>query len=285
MPERDEDKFRVEHNLVGPRYLETLQIPLVSGREFNDSDKSESPKVVIINQSLANRMFPNENAVGRVLVIESSEYTVIGVSKDAQYHTSSVATAPYFYLSFWQLAERRGPYFCVRTAGDPMAIMPVITREILNIDPELPPRGAHLMDEAFKIAFPSVYLGYHVLSSASAIACFLSMLGVYGIIAFSVVRRSREIGVRIALGATRWNILKTVIQRGVVLATIGSILGIVLAVTSLRIIDSMLYGVKHTNPTVLIAATIALLSISLIAGLIPAKRATRIDPIKAIRDE
>src|SRR5262249_44665838 len=142
----------------------------------------------------------------------------------------------------------------------------------------------HLLDEGLAVTFPSVYLSYHVFSFASAIACFLSMLGVYGIIAFSVIRRSQEIGIRIALGATRWNILRMVIQRGAVLTAIGAVLGIVIAVAGLRIFDSMLYGVKATNPIVFIAAAIALLSVSLIAGVIPAYQATRIDPIKAIRD-
>jgi putative ABC transport system permease protein len=141
------------------------------------------------------------------------------------------------------------------------------------------------MDQGLKAWFSSVYLANRVLLGASAIACFLSMLGLYSLIAFSVVRRNREIGIRIALGATRSKILKLMIQRGIVLTALGAVLGIGLAVTSLRVLDSLLYGVKPANPLVLIAAAIVLMSVSLIAGFLPAQRATRIDPMRAIRDE
>ena len=141
------------------------------------------------------------------------------------------------------------------------------------------------MDQGLKGWFSPVYLANRVLLSASGIACFLSMLGLYSLIAFSVVKRNREIGIRIALGATRAKILGLMIRRGVILTAIGAVLGIGLAATTLRIFDSLLYGVKSANPIILIAATIVLMSVSLIAGFLPAQRATRIDPMKAIREE
>jgi ABC-type antimicrobial peptide transport system permease subunit len=288
MPLRNEDKFRVEMDLIAPKYLSTLQIPLVSGREFNAADRKGTPKVVIINETLAGLMFPNSNAVGNSLVIggpEPVEHTVIGVSKDAKYHLASVKSAPYFYLPYWQYNDGLDARFCIRTASDPTAIMPAIRREIQNIDAETPMTKIVTMEQGLKGWFSAVYLSNRVLLSASAIACFLSMLGVYSLIAFSVVKRHREIGIRIALGATRRQILRLMIQRGVVLAAIGSVLGIGLAITGLRIFNSLLYGVKPANPIVLITATIVLMSVSLIAGYFPARRATNIDPIKVIRDE
>jgi len=288
MPLRNEDKFRVEMDLIAPKYLSTLQIPLVSGREFNAADRKGTPKVVIINETLAGLMFPNSNAVGNSLVIggpEPVEHTVIGVSKDAKYHLASVKSAPFFYLPYWQYNDGLDARFCIRTASDPTAIMPAIRREIQNIDAETPMTKIVTMEQGLKGWFSAVYLSNRVLLSASAIACFLSMLGVYSLIAFSVVKRHREIGIRIALGATRRQILRLMIQRGVVLAAIGSVLGIGLAITGLRIFNSLLYGVKPANPIVLITATIVLMSVSLIAGYFPARRATNIDPIKVIRDE
>jgi predicted permease len=285
IPEREEDKLRAASDRVGTKYLHTKQIPLVSGREFNDVDQGASSNVVIINESLAAQMFPNASAVGKALVIDTDEYTVIGVSKNAQYHLGSVNSAPFFYLPYWRQTTRADAYFLFRTAGDPTVMMPVIRRELLKIDPELPLSTMQTMREALKSEFPSVYLAHRVLLSACVIACFLSMLGLYSLIAFSIAKRNREIGIRIALGATRWNILRVAIQRGVVLATIGTVLGIGLSITSLHIFSSLLYGVKSTDPIVLITATILLISVSLIAGFLPAQRATRIDPIKAIRDE
>ena len=285
MPERDEDKFLVEHNLIGPKYLHTLQIPLIAGREFNEGDQRETAKVVIINESLAARLFPNSNAVGSALTIGSSEYTVVGVSKDAQYHSALVTSVPYFYLPFWQVSDRTDSWFCFRTTGDPKAMLPVIRREILKIDADLPLGNGSTMEQALTLEFSPVFLANRVLLAASGIACFLSMLGVYSSIALSVVQRNREIGIRIALGATRRNILKLMIQRGVILAAVGAVLGIGLAIGSARIFLPLLYGVKPTNMAVLTAATIVLISVSLVAGFFPAHRATRVDPIKAIREE
>lgn len=288
MPVRDEDRLRVEHDPIAPKYLSTLQIPLVSGREFNEGDRRETPKVVIINESLASLLFPNSNAVGNALVIgatEPAEHTIVGVSKDAQYHPASVKSMPYFYLPYWQALDGSDARFCIRTTGDPKAMMPAVRREIQSIDADAPMTKIVTMDQGLKGWFSAIYLANRVLLSASAIACFLSMLGLYSLIAFSVVKRNREIGIRIALGATRWNILRLMIQRSVVLAALGAVLGIGLAIPSLHIFDSLLYGVKSANPIVLITATIVLISVSLIAGFLPAQRATRIDPIKAIREE
>lgn len=284
-PARDEDKFQVEHDLIAPNYLSTLQIPLISGREFDEGDRRETSRVVIINESLANTLFPDSDAVGNSIVISNVEHSVVGVAKDAKYHLASVKSAPYFYLAYWQNNDGTDARFCVRTAGDPRTMMPAIRGEIQKIDADAPMTSIVTMDQGLKGWFSSVYLANRVLLGASATACFLSMLGLYSMIAFSVVRRNREIGIRIALGATRSNILRLMIQRGVVLTALGAVLGIGLAVTSLRIFDSLLYGVKPANPIVLIAAAIVMMSVSLIAGLLPALRATRIDPMKAIRDE
>lgn len=285
MPERDEDKLMVEHDLVAPKYLSTLQIPLISGREFEDGDRKETPKVVIINESLAGILFPGSDAIGNSIVIGTVEHSVVGVAKDAKYHLASVNSAPYFYVPYWQNNDGADARFCIRTAGDPKAMMTAIRGEIHKIDPDAPMTNIVTMDQGLKAWFSSVYLANRVLLGASATACFLSMLGLYSLIAFSVVKRNREIGIRIALGATRSKILTLMIRRGIVLTALGAVLGIGIAVTGLRLFDSLLYGVKPANPLVLITAAIVLMSVSLIAGFLPAHRATRIDPMKAIRDE
>lgn len=284
-PARDEDKLQVEHDLIAPNYLGTLQIPLISGRDFDERDRKETPKVVIINEALASNLFPDSEAVGKSIVIGTVEHTVVGVAKDAKYHLSSVKSAPYFYLAYWQNNDGSDARFCIRTDGDPKPLMPAILSEIQKIDADAPVTNIVTMDQGLKAWFSSIYLANRVLLAASAIACFLSMLGLYSLIAFSVVKRYREIGIRVALGATRSKILRLMIQRGVVLTAVGAVLGVALAAISLRLFDSMLYGVKPANPMVLIIAAIVLMSVSLIAGLVPAHRATKIDPMKAIRDE
>ena len=284
-PARDEDKLMVEHDLIAPNYLATLQVPLISGREFDEGDRRETPKVVIINESLASMLFPDAEAVGKGVVIGTVEHTVAGVAKDAKYHLASDKSVPHFYLPYWQNSEGMDARFCIRTDGDSKAVIPEILREIQKIDPDAPMTNIVTMDQGLKAWFSSVYLANRVLLSASAIACFLSMLGLYSLIAFSVVKRHREIGIRIALGATQSRILRLMIRRGIVLTALGAVLGMALAITGLRIFDSLLYGVKPANLMVLITAAMVLMSVSLIAGFLPAQRATRIDPMKAIRDE
>ena len=288
MPDREEDRFRVEFHPIAPNYLSTLQIPLVLGREFDEGDRRGNPKVVIINESLAGALFPDSDAIGKAIVIgitDPAAHTVVGISKDAQYHPSSVKSVPYFYVPYWQWNDGTDARFCVRTTGDPRSIMSAIRHEIQSIDGDAPMAKIVTMEQGLKGWFSAVYLANRVILAASAIACFLSMLGLYSLIAFSVVKRNREIGIRIALGATRSKILTLMIRRSIALAALGAVLGIGLAVPSLRIFDSLLYGVKRANPIVLIAATIVLIAVSLIAGFIPARRATKIDPIRAIRDE
>jgi putative ABC transport system permease protein len=283
-PERDEDKLEVEHDLIAPEYLSTLQIPLVAGREFDEGDRKQTPKVAIVNESLASILFPGSDAVGNSIVIGNVEHSVVGVAKDAKYHLASVKSAPYFYVPYWQNNDGLDARFCVRTAGDPRAMTQAIRGEVQKIDPEAPMTAIVTMEQGLKAWFSSVYLANRVLISASAIACFLSMLGLYSLIAFSIVKRNREIGIRIALGATRSNILRLMIRRGVVLTALGAVLGIGLALLSLRILDSLLYGVRPADPVVLLAAAIVLILVSLAASFLPAQRATRIDPIRAIRE-
>lgn len=288
MPVRDQDKLQIEHDRIGPKYMSTLQIPLIAGREFDEGDRRETQKVVIINESLAALLFPDSNALGNIVVIGATDpvqHMVVGISKDAKYHLASVKSAPFLYVPYWQNNDGTDARFCVRTSGDSKTMMPAIRSEIKNIDATAPMTSIVTMDQGLKAWFASLYLANRVLLAASGIACFLSMLGLYSLIAFSVVKRNREIGIRIALGATRSKILRLMIQRSVILTALGAVLGVGLALTSLRIFDSLLYGVESANPVVLITATIVLMSVSMIAGFLPAQRATRIDPMKAIRDE
>ena len=177
MPERDEDKLQVEHDIVAPNYLRTLQIPLISGREFDEGDRKETPKVVVINESLASTLFPNSDAIGNSIVIGAAEHTVVGVAKDAKYHLSSVESAPFFYIPYWQNNDGMDARFCIRTAGDPRAMMPTIRGEIEKIDPDAPMTTIVTMDQGLKAWFSSVYLANRVLLGASAIGMLPEHVG------------------------------------------------------------------------------------------------------------
>ncbi len=176
--EREPDMLQAEHDLVAPNYLSTLQIPLISGREFDEGDRRETPKVVIINESLASILFPDSDAVGNSIVIGKVEHSVVGVAKDAKYHLASVNSAPYFYLPYWQNLDGTDARFCIRTAGDPRAMMPAIRGEVQKIDPDAPMTAIVTMDQGLKGWFSTLYLANRVLLAASAIGMLPEHVGV-----------------------------------------------------------------------------------------------------------
>jgi len=284
-PSREEDRFYVRYTTVAPEYLNTVQVPLVSGRDFNDADRKGSPNVVITNETLERRMFPGSNAIDRVLVVNGVKNTIVGVAKDAQYHLATDAAVPFLYVPYWQVNDGTDARFCLRTSGDPGKIVPAVRQEIHNINADLPVSEVLTMRQGLEDEFATVHFASDVLASVGGIACFLSMIGLYGLVSYSVSGRTREIGIRIALGANRVDILRLVIARGLLLTLAGVSLGIMLALTSLSMLSSLLYGVKSTNFTVVMAVVILLTLVSMIASLMPARRATRVDPVDSIRSQ
>lgn len=285
LPTREEDKFLVQFQVVGSGFLSTLRVPVIQGRDFNEDDNKNGPDVVIINETLAKRMFPEGDAVGKALAIIGETHSVVGVARDAQYRIEANRPVPSFYLPYWKINDGTDAYYWVRTAGDPSAVLSAIRQEIRQIDPDVPVSRVETMDEGLNKYFVSVRFATVVLLFTSGIACFLSMIGLYSLVHYSVLRRTREIGLRVALGATRLRILKLMMRRGLCLMLIGLAAGVIAALMSVRLLSSLLYGVRATDITVLLCVIGVLMLVSLLANFIPALRAARLDPMKSIREQ
>jgi macrolide transport system ATP-binding/permease protein len=284
-PSRKEDRVWVTYNAIAPNYLRTLQVPILRGREFTDLDGKGAPRVVVVNQTLAERMWPAGEAVGETLMIGGVSHAVVGVARNAQYNSASVGPHPFFYLSYWQVRDGGDARFLVRTEAEPGSLLRQIQTRIHDVDRAVPMGEEGTMTEGLLSDFGPLRLTRVVLIFAGVAACFLSAIGLYGILAFIVERRTREIGIRMALGATREGILGKFWRQGMLVAFAGGAAGLLATRLSVRLLGAMLYGVSPTDPLVLAGVGLVLLTACLLASYLPARRATQVDPMVALRHE
>jgi predicted permease len=284
---RPEDQLKVELHEIAPRLLETLKIPLIKGRDFDDRDLPGRPRVAIVNETLAKRMWPDGQPVERPLIINEQSYRVVGVVKDAQFRNVAEAPQPFLYLPYWQnnLSPQVDATIMARVTGDPETMLPILRREIAAVDSNVPINESATMSQQMDAEFKRVLLTSRVLISASAIALFLSMIGLYAALAFTVSQRTREIGIRMALGARTVEVLKLIVGQGLRLVFAGLAIGLLAAFAATRLMESLLYGVSATDPLTFVAITFALIVVALLACYIPARRATKVDPLVALRYE
>jgi predicted permease len=282
-PQRAEDQLRVFFGEVAPRFFETMKIPLLEGREFNEGDRPGAPRVAVINEMLARRLWPQGPALERTLILDDQPYQVVGVSKNALLDNALDGPQPFLYLPYWQYRPQINARLLIRVAGDPQTMLPSLRRVIVAVDPQVPLGEAMTLSRLIDGVFKSVKLTSAVVTWAGALAFFLSMLGLYGVLAFAVGERRREIGIRMALGAEARDVLKLVIAQGVRLALAGVVVGLLAAYGATRLIKSLLYGVSATDPLTFIVIALLLLVVALLACWIPARRATKVDPLLALR--
>jgi predicted permease len=280
-----EEQLQVEYHEIAPRLFETLRIPLIQGRDFNDGDVAGAPRVVIVNETLAKRMWPGGEPLERILVVNDQPYRVAGVLKDAQLRNAAESPLPFLYLPYWQnnLRPQIDSQIVARVTGDPQTMLPILRRTIVSVDPQVPLGEATSLVRQINAVFKSVMLTSAVLTWAGALAFLLSMLGLYGVLAFAVGARAREIGIRMALGAKRSDVLRLVIAQGLRLALAGVWIGLLAAYAATRLMRTLLYGVSPTDATTFIGIASSLTVVALLACWIPAWRATKIDPMIALR--
>jgi predicted permease len=284
-PDRPADALRIAGHLIAPRYFETLRIPLIAGRDFNDRDRTGSALVAIVNETLARKLWPQGSPLDRLLIIDDREYTIAGVVKDARLRNALEAPLPFLYLPYWQDGRQIDSRMCIRVAGDPGAMLPLIRREIAAVDSGVPISEDMAMTRQVEGVYMTVRLSSTVLTCASAAALFLSAIGLYGVLSFAVNRRTREIGIRMALGALRVDVVKLVLRHGMGLAAAGTALGLLMAAALTRLLASWLYGIPPHDPATYLLGTLLLLTVALLACYLPARRATRVDPLVALRHE
>jgi predicted permease len=275
----------VDFHEIAPRFFETLKIPLVQGRDFNDGDRPGSPRVMVVNETLATRMWPQVSPLGQSLMVNGEPHQVVGVFRDARLRNALEAPLPFLYLAVWQNTKHTDSRMVVRVASDPQAMLPLLRREIAAVDPKVPITEDMPMTRQVDAVYMPVLLTSSVAVCSGVLALFLSMIGLYGVLSFAVSQRTREIGVRMALGAQQLDVLKLVVGQGISLALIGVALGMVAAFGLTRVMASLLFGVSTTDAVTFFAVAVGLMVVALPACYIPARRATKVDPLVALRYE
>ena len=279
----------VEWSTVMPGYFHTARIPLLRGRDFTAHDNNEgAPKVAIINRTMANKFWPNQDPVGKHFAHNDTPpkwITVVGVVGDVlQYGLSQTSTAPEAYFPEYQ-GEDSGMNVLVRTAGAPLGELPAVRDAIHELDSQLPVANPREMSEVVTDSSSQQRFLALLLGLFAGLALVLAAVGIYGVISYSVAQRTHELGIRIALGAGRHTLLRMVLGEGLRLALAGVVAGLAGAWSLSRFLASLLYGVKPDDPLTFAAVPLVLLSVALLACYIPARRATAIDPMRALRCE
>jgi len=275
------------YNAVGPDFFRIMGIPMVQGREFTASDVAGTPRVVIVNEAFTRKFKLGDNAVGKLMgqSRDSLTHVIVGVVKDAKYSGVKQEDRPVFYMPYKQDTTVGVLSFYVRSSVPPKTLMPETRSTIARIDRDLPLMSFKTMPQQIR---DNVYLDRMIttLSAAfAALATLLAAIGLYGVLAYSVVQRTKEIGVRMALGADSSSIVAMVLRHVAVMTVIGAAVGAAGAYAIGKGAQSLLFGITARDPLVMAAATVVLALVALAAGSIPARRASQVDPVQALRYE
>ncbi|MCU1323545.1 MAG: efflux pump, inner rane subunit [Acidobacteriaceae bacterium] len=290
-PKPTGDNLNRDVNGVGRSFFETYRIPILYGRSFGPTDTTNSPRVAVINQSLAHAVYPNIDPVGKTFVSRRHQgdpeaiYQIIGVSADAKYDALQEDPPPTFYTLYRQAKEEQFITYTIKTQLSPAAILPAIRNAIQSIDKDLPLRDIRTQTEQIDASISQQRLFATLTAGFGILALVLACIGIYGLMAYNVARRTSEIGVRMALGARARQVLWMVLRESSSLALYGIAIGLTAAFGLTRFIRTMLYGLQPTDPATFIRAALLLLAIAIAASYGPARRASRIDPMQALRHE
>ncbi|HXB20684.1 MAG TPA: FtsX-like permease family protein, partial [Candidatus Solibacter sp.] len=268
---------------ISPSWFQTMGVPLKAGRDFTDADTGQSPKVVIMNEALARRYWPNENAVGKHIAVgRQTPAEIIGVAADVKNSGLAVDAQPQLYLPFRQLPWGN-MNLLVRTSVEPHSMISALRGQIFSVDPDQPVTGVQTLDELLDGSRAQPRFTMLLLGIFSATALALAIVGIYGVLAYSVAQRRQELGIRLALGASKSDILGMVVRQGFILTLAGIAFGLIFALLASRYMDSLLYKVGPRDLTTFTLAPLTFLLIALAASYLPAWRATQVDPTEVMR--
>jgi predicted permease len=278
----------VAHTVVGAQYLNAMRIPLILGRGLSPDDTMASRKVAVINETAARIYFPGGSPIGHTFDVAPDpvwkNIEVVGVAKDAKYDNVDERQLPAAYYPYSQHIGYSGK-FVVRYTGDPKLVIPQIRRAVNDIDPNLPVGDFSPLAELVGRSIGKQRLLAQLSTLFGIIAALLACVGIYGVMSYGIARRTNEFGVRMAMGANRADVLWMVLREALWVAAVGVAIGIALAVASSRLVNSVLFGLTPNDPIAIGAATAVMIGVALFAGWLPARRATRIDPMIALRHE
>jgi predicted permease len=275
---------RVRANWVGPNYFATSGIPLLEGRDFSPSDNSNAQRVAILNQTIARRYFSNRSPVGETFEFNDQQYTIIGIAKDAKYVDLRASDLPFVYFGALQ-SNFEIHSLELRTINSPLALAGAVRDAIRNADSRLKIREITTLQKRIDQNLAREILAADVAGFFSTLTLLLVFVGIYGTLAYNVARRTNEIGIRMALGARKRDVLHLVVGRGLILTFAGLAFGIAAALGLTRFLASLLYGVKPSDVFTFAAVSLTVIGVALLASYVPARRAMRVDPMVALRNE
>ncbi len=282
----ESDVSQADFRLVSTEYFRTMGIPLLSGRDFTKQEGTAGVPGVIINSTLARRFFPDVDPLGKSITIRSGgeNLKVVGVIGDVHHHGLDAQPRPEMFVPY-KWAPHGGMSLVVRTAGDPLSMAEAVKRQVYALDPDQPISELTTVPALISGSVAHRRNRMLILASFATFGLVLAATGIYGVISYSVSQRTREIGIRIAIGARRSEVLKMVVSHGVRLAALGLAVGLAGALAATRMISSLLYEVSPTDPATFVSVAIILTGVSLAASYFPARRATKVDPLVALRHE
>ena len=280
------ESMEISRAIVGPNYFHTMRTSLISGRDFTDQDAPESQRVAIVNQALADRYWPGEDAIGKQASDGDQSFTIVGVARNAKYRLLTYAFEPVIYLPMYQAyRSTQDTTIHVRVSGEPKAMAIPVEQAVHELNPELPLFNVNPLTETMKFGTIFEHVAATFAGSFGLLAMLLAAVGIYGVVAYTTRQRTREIGIRMALGAEKVQIYKLVLGQGLRLTLAGLVVGMGLSLAVARLLKSKLYAVGSTDALTFVSVAVLLSVVTLIACHIPARRATNIEPTIALRCE
>jgi predicted permease len=285
------EEFHARYHTASPDYFRAVGIPLVQGRFFDERDTKDSPRVLLINGVMARRCWPGENAVGKRISFadnpkDSDWFRVVGVVGDVKDTPESKGTEPAFW---WPVLQQPFPFanltIVLRTDSTPTLLTEALRTRVRELDPSLAVAHVRLLDRIVGEQFSTPRFALFLIGLFAALALLLAAIGIYGVISYSVSQRMHEFGMRVALGASSWNLIKMVMKQGVLLAVIGVAIGLGCALALAGVLDSLLYGVSGRDPLTLVGVGATAIGTATLASLPSARRATGADPMTSLRAE
>ena len=279
------ESLTYEYAVIAPRYFSALHIPLVAGRDFTAEETTNAPRVAIVNEAFAGHFWPGREAIGRKIRCAGEERTVVGVARNGKYNRLNEAPQCFFYLPYQQYVPDLDLSVVVRTRGDPAAFASTLNQVVRGVDTEVAVWGTMTMSDHVGASFFVPRMAAILMIGLGLAALVLAAMGVYAVVAYGVSQRTQEFGIRMGLGARRGDILLQVLRQGLDLVLLGIGLGMALAVVITRLLGSLLYGLSAFDPVVFIGVPVLLATVALLASYLPARRATLLDPMVALRQD